>query len=36
MSRIEQLIDEIEEYVEGCKPAPFFTIKDYCTERAAV
>ncbi|MGN0203530.1 MAG: ATPase [Coprococcus sp.] len=23
MSRIEQLIDEIEEYVEGCKPAPF-------------
>lgn len=23
MSRIEQLIDEIEEYVESCKPAPF-------------
>ena len=23
MSKIEQLIDEIEEYVEGCKPAPF-------------
>lgn len=23
MSRIEQLINEIEEYVEGCKPAPF-------------
>ncbi len=23
MSKIEQLIDEIEEYIEGCKPAPF-------------
>ena len=23
MSRIEQLIDEIEEFVEGCKPQPF-------------
>ena len=23
MSRIEQVIDEIEEFIEGCKPAPF-------------
>lgn len=23
MSRIEQLIDEIEEFVESCKPQPF-------------
>ena len=30
MSRIEQLIDEIEEYVEGCKPAPFSQSKSSC------
>ena len=23
MSRIEQLIDEIEEFIESCKPQPF-------------
>ena len=27
MSRIEQLIDEIEEFVEGCKPQPFSQTK---------
>ena len=27
MSRIEQLIDEIEEFIEGCKPAPFSSTK---------
>ena len=26
-SRIEQIIDEIEEYIEGCKPQPFSTSK---------
>ena len=27
MSRIEQLIDEIEEFVESCKPQPFLRQK---------
>ena len=27
MSRIEQLIDEIEEFVESCKPQPFSQTK---------
>ena len=27
MSRIEQLIDEIEEFIESCKPAPFSSTK---------
>lgn len=26
-SRIEQIIDEIEEYIDGCKPQPFSTSK---------
>ena len=27
MSRIEQLIDEIEEFIESCKPQPFSQTK---------
>ncbi len=36
MSRIEQLIDEIEEFVESCKPQPFFSDKDCCSEGRAL
>ena len=38
MSRIEQLIDEIEEYVEGCKPAPFSQSKlaTFCSKLSII
>ena len=32
-SRIEQIIEEIEEYIESCKFQPFICNKNYCQQR---
>ena len=32
-SRMEQIIEEIEEYIDGCKYPAALKYKDYCQQR---